>query len=110
MLSFFQIPSLSENKIFNILNDDEKRGFHLKVGITQLFTVAFPLRAICPEGFSAPYLPSTAFVAPKTSNYVNLTSTLGMRKVIPDNENMLSLGKKCRMEHSYTIKSWRHFY
>lgn len=106
-----QIPPLSGNKkIFHILHDDEKRGLRLKVDVTQLFTAAFPLRDICPEGISAPYLLSPASVAPNTPHYVNRTSTLGKREMITDNENMFSGGERRSAERSYTMKSWRHFY
>lgn len=103
-------PFLERRKSCIFCMTMRRRDFAWKLISPKFFTVAFPLRGIRPEGFSAPYLPSTASVAANTPNYVNLTSTLGKRKIIPDNENLLSLGKKCRVEHSYSMKSWRHFY
>lgn len=41
-------------------------------------------------------------------NNIDLTSTLGKRKIILDNGNMLSLDKKGRVEYSYTVKFWTH--
>lgn len=95
----FPISSPSENKeIFRILHDSGRREFFLEVDVTQRFTVTFPRRDICPEGFSAPYLRNTTSVASDTPNYIDLISTLSKRKTIPDLGNMLSRDKNCRVE------------
>ena len=104
----FPISFLSKTKKTSpILHENGRREFHLEIDLTWLFTVAIPLPGICPEGFPALYLPGTTFVASYTYN--NLPSMLGKRKRILDNGNMLSLDKKSRLEHSYTVRCWSRF-
>lgn len=107
----FPLSFLSETKKTSpILHDNGQRAFYLEVDLTQLFTVTFPLKDICPEGIPALYLPSITSVAPNTPNYVNVSSTLGQRKTILGNGDMLSLDKRYRVEYNYTSKSRRHFH